>query len=244
MRVVTLAVAIFAATLGGVDAVAASPFSGIPEIIDGDTVQFDATKFRLDGIDAPQMDQRCFDKTGADWNCGIDARQHLVTLAAGRSWACTTVRKNVYGRQFVKCRSGDGDIARQMVRDGWAIASTTGIATYIPDENIARAERAGLWAGSFVSPLDWRQHNWHAKVLGRVVLDEKSSSRLLTSAFGPNPPTPDCAIKGNINWSGQCIFHKPGGRWYKRITMEARYGDRWFCSPIEAISAGCRETRR
>jgi len=244
MRAMSLAIAVLITMPQGADAAAVRELSGVPEIIDGDTVQFEATKVRLEGIDAPQMDQRCLDNAGADWNCGVDARQHLEKLSGGRPWKCIPVRKNVYGRQLAKCRVGEEDIAGQMVRDGWAIASTTGFATYIPDEQRAKASRSGLWAGSFVAPLDWRQHNWHAKVLGRMIIDEKSSHRLMTSAFGPNPPSAACAIKGNINWSGQCIFHKPGGRWYKRITMEARYGDRWFCSPIEAISAGCRETRR
>ncbi len=190
------------------------------------------------------MDQRCLDNTGADWKWGIAARQHLINLAADRPWTCTTVRKNVYGRQFANCRVGDDDIARNMVLDGWAIASTTGVATYLPDEEKAKSAAAGLWAGTFVAPLDWRQHNWHGRILGRVLIDEKSSDRLLTSAFGAMPPSEKCAIKGNTNWSGQRIFHKPGGRRYKRITMEGRYGDRWFCSQIEAIASGCRETRR
>ena len=150
MRAMPLAIAVLAAALSGANAAAAATFSGVPEIIDGDTAQFGATKFRLDGIDAPQMDQRCFDKIGTDWNCGIDARQHLMTLAAGRSWSCATVRKNLYGRQFARCQVGDADIARQMVREGWAIASTTEVATYLPDQNLAKADRAGLWAGSFV----------------------------------------------------------------------------------------------
>jgi hypothetical protein len=92
--------------------------------------------------------------------------------------------------------------------------------------------------------LDWRQHNWHAEIHGSAQEQVRSPAQLLNSAFGASPPSPNCAIKGNINWSGKCTFHRPGGNRYKRITMEARYGDRWFCTPIEAVASGCREKKR
>ena len=37
----------------------ATDITGIPRIVDGDTVQIDATKIRLTGIDAPETDQVC-----------------------------------------------------------------------------------------------------------------------------------------------------------------------------------------
>ena len=154
------------------------------------------------------------------------------------------VRKNAYGRLLAQCKAGGEDIALQMVRDGWALASTTGSTTYLAAEEAARASDAGLWSGAFVAPLDWRQHNWHAKIFDNGGVIGRASAQLLSSAFGASPPSPNCAIKGNVNWSGKCIFHKPGGDWYKRITMEAGYGDRWFCTPLEAVAPGCRETRR
>ncbi len=171
------------------------------------------------------------------------ARAHLKTLAGDGSWTCKIVRKNRYGRLLARCLVGDDDVAQQMVRDGWAVASS-GVARYRALEQEARAAGAGLWAGAFVAPLDWRQHNWHADVLGQVTPDLRLSGQLLNSAFGKAPPSPTCAIKGNVNWSGKCIFHKPGGPRYKRITMEVRYGDRWFCSVAEAIASGCREMKR
>lgn len=158
--------------------------------------------------------------------------------------ACRIDREDLFGRQLAKCQAGGEDVARQMVEGGWALASTTGSAIYLPDEVAARGSGAGLWAGAFVAPLDWRQQNQHAKIYGKKPVPARSAAQLLASAFGASPPSADCAIKGNVNWSGKCIFHKPDGRWYKRITMEARYGDRWFCTATEAIASGCRETRR
>jgi hypothetical protein len=55
---------------------------------------------------------------------------------------------------------------------------------------------------------------------------------------------PDCTIKGNVNRSGECIYHKPTSRWYAQIKMHVSKGTRWFCSVDDAEAAGCRETRR
>ena len=67
---------------------------------------------------------------------------------------------------------------------------------------------------------------------------------LLASASGPVAPSPDCTIKGNVNRSGECIYHKPTSRWYAKIRMHIGKGTRWFCSVEDAEAAGCRETRR
>jgi endonuclease YncB( thermonuclease family) len=243
MRTIYAVVTFLAVTIGTCEA-KQSEFVGIPRIIDGDTIQFGEVRLQIEGIDAPQTDQQCFDKAGARWKCGVAAREQLKARSGGKSWACEVTRKNAYGRLLARCRVGGEDVARQMVRDGWAVASTSGSAAYLAVEQEARASDAGLWAGSFVAPLDWRQHNWHAKIYGNHGAAARTSAELLTSAFGASPPSPNCAIKGNVNWSGKCIFHKPDGKWYKRIAMQAKYGDRWFCTPVEAVASGCRETKR
>jgi endonuclease YncB( thermonuclease family) len=221
-----------------------SEYGGVAKIIDGDTVQISGVKLHLRGIDAPQIDQLCLDQAGARWKCGIAARQYLKARAGSRWWKCKAVRKDRYGRLLADCRVDGDDIAREMVQNGWALASTTGSASYVSTEAEGGGSGAGGWWVAFVSPRDWRKRNGHAKILGNATARAQSSAQLLTSAFGASPPSPECAIKGNVNWGGKCIFHKPGGHWYKRITMEARYGDRWFCTATEAVASGCRKTRR
>lgn len=63
-----------AALLNGRGAGAVTQFRGVPTIVDGDTVQFADTKLRLNGIDAPQLDQLCLNSTGANTKCGVQAR--------------------------------------------------------------------------------------------------------------------------------------------------------------------------
>jgi endonuclease YncB( thermonuclease family) len=56
----------------------AAEISGVPMVVDGDTLAIGATKVRLEGIDAPETDQVCLNAKGIRWTCGIDARDQLV----------------------------------------------------------------------------------------------------------------------------------------------------------------------
>ena len=50
----------------------------------------------------------------------------------------------------------------------------------------------------------------------------------------------DCAIKGNIDMTGERIYHVPGGQWYDRTLIDPAKGERWFCSEEDAQAAGWR----
>ena len=88
-----------------------------------------------------------------------------------------------------------------------------------------------------------------ASATRRLPFSARSSRRrtprrsFLASASGSVAPSPDCTIKGNVNRSGECIFHQPTSRWYAKIEMKISKGTRWFCSVDEAEAAGCRETQ-
>jgi endonuclease YncB( thermonuclease family) len=55
------------------------------------------------------------------------------------------------------CTLPDGtDLNAWVVRQGWALASGfTG--AYAPDEAEAKAQKRGIWIGSFVAPREWRR---------------------------------------------------------------------------------------
>lgn len=61
----------------------AADLSGVPRIVDGDTLAIGATKVRLEGIDAPETDQFCLNANGHRWACGIDARDQLTAHVGG-----------------------------------------------------------------------------------------------------------------------------------------------------------------
>jgi len=59
-------------------------------VTDGDTLTCDGTKFRLHGIDAPELNpnQICLDEKGKEWKCGVAARDALAKLIANRTVQC------------------------------------------------------------------------------------------------------------------------------------------------------------
>lgn len=57
-------------------------------------------------------------------------------------------------------------------------------------------------------------------------------------------PDSSCTIKGNVNSSGERIYHVPGGSFYNRTDIKPEEGDRWFCTSAEAQAAGFRESAR
>ena len=57
-------------------------------VTDGDTFQLDYTIYRLDGIDAPEIDQMCLDQSGDVWPCGVTARDRLSAYIGNRAVHC------------------------------------------------------------------------------------------------------------------------------------------------------------
>ena len=45
---------------------------------DGGTLQLGNVTYRLDGIDAPELDQICIDEHADAWACGVEARDRLA----------------------------------------------------------------------------------------------------------------------------------------------------------------------
>ncbi|ACE99416.1 nuclease (SNase domain protein) [Rhodopseudomonas palustris TIE-1] len=222
----------------------AADISGVPKIRDGDHALIGKTRIRLAGIDAPGVDQLCLNPKGDRWTCGVAARDALAQHTAGKSWTCHVLRVDKAGRSIAKCEVDGEDLGRWMVKNGWALAYVQYSHAYEAEEKAAREAKIGLWQGSFIAPWDWRVRSAKTQILGATKPPKDARRILLASASGPVAPSPDCTIKGNVNKSGECIYHKPTSRWYAQIRMKISKGTRWFCSVEEAEAAGCRETRR
>jgi len=93
----------------------------------------------------------------------------------------------------------------------------------VDEEVQAEAEGAGMWAGTFVAPWDYRA--------GAGSASEPAASD-------------GCVIKGNISSSGERIYHVPGGQYYDRTIIDEAAGERWFCTEAEAVAAGWRKAKR
>jgi endonuclease YncB( thermonuclease family) len=222
----------------------AADVSGVPKIREADLVQIGNSRIRLSGIDAPSADQLCLNTKGERWTCGVAARDELIRHTEGKSWTCRLGQTDRRGRALARCEVDGQDIQKWLVRSGWALAFNRFSHDYDADEKVAREAKAGMWQGAFIAPWDWRVRNKKTPILGAVRVPENAHAILLASASGPVAPSPDCTIKGNVNSSGECIYHQPTSRWYAQIKMQISKGTRWFCSVEEAEAAGCRETRR
>ncbi|MFK0163200.1 thermonuclease family protein [Rhizobium sp. NPDC090279] len=121
-------------------------------VIDGDTLSTNGERLRLKGIDAPEYRQRC-QRNGADWACGEEARKALATMIKTGAPECRGRERDGYGRLLVTCVVGDLDINAAMVRNGMAVS----YGAYASEERIARQAKAGLWAGDFERPSDYRR---------------------------------------------------------------------------------------
>ena len=225
-------------------AAGAAEISGVPKIRDADLVQIGAARIRLGGIDAPSTAQLCLNTKGERWACGVAARDELNKRFGGKSWTSQPGPPDGRGRPVAVGEAAGEDIQKWLVSNGWALAFVRLSRDYEADEKAAREARAGMWQGAFIAPWDWRVRNKKTAVLGAVKPPENARAILLASASGAVAPSPDCTIKGNVNRSGECIFHQPTSRWYAKIKMSIAKGTRWFCSVEEAEAAGCRETRR
>ena len=222
----------------------AADVTGVPKIRDGDQMTIGATRIRLAGIDAPGLDQLCLNADGERWTCGVTVHEALVAHVGDKGWTCHVLRTDRFGRSVARCEVDGEDIGQWMVKSGWALSYVRFSHVYDADEKAAREAKAGLWAGAFFAPWDWRVRNKKTAILGSIKPPEDALPILLASASGHVAPSPACRIKGNVNRSGVCIYHTPESRWYAKIKMRVSKGTRWFCSKEEAEAAGCRETRR
>jgi len=196
---------------------------GRAEAIDGDTLLVGGIHVRLEGIDAPEIDQLCTDASAKPWHCGAEAHRVLARLIAGQSVTCEERGLDKYHRLLGICRVGVLDINGELVRRGLAWAFVRYSRAYADVEAAARKARVGIWSGTATPAWQYRTQRWHR------------------AADGAEAPK-GCPIKGNVTANGR-IYHLPWSPWYDRIRMDGAKGKRWFCSEEEAIAAGWRPAR-
>jgi endonuclease YncB( thermonuclease family) len=195
-----------------------SEFSGTASVIDGDTLDIDGKRVRLEGIDAPETAQVCRRANGRDWSCGRAAADVLAGLVGARRVTCREEGTDKYDRVLGICSVDGVDINAELVRRGYAWAFVKYSERYVKEEAEAKAAAAGIWQGEAEPAWIYRQNRWKV-------------------AEGDAPK--GCAIKGNITENGQ-IYHMPWSPWYGRVKVDIQRGERWFCSEAEAQNAGWR----
>ena len=163
LRIIILFLIFFSNTL-------AEEISGIPKIIDGDTIHINDNKFRLEGIDAPEMRQQCKKESfkisfligltfSKDYSCGRVSKEKLITKIDTTEIKCISSSKDRYKRYIATCYKGKTNLNQWMVRNGFAIAYRRYSKSYVSDEEFAKENKLGLWKGKFMEPEKWRKLN-------------------------------------------------------------------------------------
>jgi endonuclease YncB( thermonuclease family) len=133
----------------------ARSLSGRAEAIAGDRLRLAGRSLRLDGIEAPDPQQRC-GGGGRGWRCGPAAQAALSRLIKGRLISCT-LRGNDAGLALATCRSGDSDIAAELVKEGHVFAEGGLFSSYASLEAQARDAHLGIWGGGAIErPGEYR----------------------------------------------------------------------------------------
>ncbi len=194
----------------------------VTRVIDGDTIEIEGgERVRYIGMDTPEtVDPRkpvqCF---------GVEASNKNKELVEGKM---VRLEKDItdrdkYNRLLRYVYVGDTFINLELVKQGFAYSYS-----YPPDikyqdqilkaQQEAREAKRGLWAACPAIP-------------------ESTSAPAVSST----PSDTSCQIKGNINTSGEKIYHLPGCGSYSKTQIDEGRGEHWFCSEAEAQAAGWRK---
>lgn len=204
---------------------------GRASVTDGDTIEIHGERIRIHGVDAPESAQTCQDAEGAAWRCGQSAALALSDLLDAQTVSCIRTDTDRYGRTVARCSVAGEDVGAWLVSNGWARAFTRYSSEYLGQEREAKLAKLGIWRGEHVAPWDWRAQQ-HA-------VSDTPPLSLMDAGSQPSA----CAIKGNINSRGECIYHVPGSRWYGRTKISPSKGEQYFCTVADAVAAGCRAPR-
>jgi endonuclease YncB( thermonuclease family) len=224
----------------------ASPSLAANAIVrDGDTIQLGDITFKLDGIEAPELDQICIDDHADPWSCGVDARDQLTKLIDGRSLHCDDLGVDRTKKRHIGVCTIEGESAslnQQLVRQGLAISAEPSLKVHLKDDAAsASADNRGLWKGCFVAPQEFRLGKKDGALIGgacRADRDKEIRNVLFPDDLAMPPA---CSIKGKFAVRARVtgnvgVYQLQGCRNYAGLTRP----DRWFCSEDDAQAAGFR----
>jgi endonuclease YncB( thermonuclease family) len=216
-----------------------------PTVRDGGTIQLGDATYRLDGIDAPELDQICIDDHADPWTCGIEARDLLAKLIAGRPVHCDDLGPAPYKKRRIGLCTVEGEstsLSQLLVRQGFALNfEPYARGRFRDDEASAKSDRRGIWKGCFVAPTEFRHGKKDGALLGdscRADKDREIRSALFPDEFAAPP---SCNIKGKFAVRARVtgnvgVYHLQACPSYPALTRP----DRWFCSEEDAQAAGFR----
>ncbi|WP_170467174.1 thermonuclease family protein [Ruegeria arenilitoris] len=228
---------------------ASQTITGIPSVIDGDTIEINGTHLRLHGIDAPEASQLCQRPNGEQWRCGQRAALALDQFIGARLLNCKANTVDRYGRFVTVCHAGITDIGRWMVQQGWAMAYLEYSTDYAQDQLSAMRGKKNIWSGYVQEPWEWRREDTeHPKLnahrgfcytaqmwLPEVLEYVEASGTAICEAGGGE-------FCGDVTSIGQGICKAAGGEFCGTVTnlgqgiCKAARGE--FCGTVTNLGQG------
>jgi len=211
----------------------------VSKVVDGDTIDVSINgkteRIRLIGINTPEtVDPRrpveCFGKEASNKAKSLLSGKK-VFLEADSSQG----DKDKYSRllRYVFFENGT-NVNLFMIQNGYAYEYTYGTpykyqSDFKKAQKQAQANENGLWSSNTCGG---------DKTSSNVSSSSTNSTSTQTNNTSPNS---SCTIKGNINSSGEKIFHVVGCGSYDKTSIDESNGEKWFCSEQEALNSGWRK---
>lgn len=238
----------------------------VNRVVDGDTVRLNnGEKVRLIGVDTPETKHptkpvQYFGKEASQFTQReIERRSVVLDYEANK--------RDKYGRllAYVHRAPDQFFLNAELIKQGYGFAYTRFLFRYMEEfrayERQAREEGRGLWqrekSERRPSPVPAIKENLIVEnhTLEKIepvkqepvstppadVAKEPVAVPVLVAGKKKEVVADNCKIKGNINRTGEKIYHVPGGRWYEKTKIEEGEGERWFCTEEEAGQAGWRK---
>ena len=209
----------------------AQSLRGPADVTDGDSLSVAGIRVRLFGIDAPELNQNCYEN-GAEVACGEMSKSQLESLIGDSEVTCHRKSTDPYGRMVAICQISGVDLGRAMVEAGWATAFRKYSQDYVPAELRARAAKSGLWQWNFQAPDDYRAAQQRRE---EPVQQARQQRRASSPSARRWEQGGQCVIKGNRSRRGPWIYHLPGMPYY-----DATRAEEYFCTEADAQAAGYR----
>src|ERR1043165_9283291 len=170
---------------------------------DGNTIQLGDITYRLEGTDAPELDQTCINDQADPWTCGLDARDQLIKIIGGRTVRCDDLGPDkVFKKRHVGLCRIEGETAslnQLLVRSGFALDyEPSAKGRFLQDETSARDAKRGLWSGCFVAPEEFRLGAKDGALRGSACRTDRD--RQIREVLFPEDlaQPPSCNIKGKF----------------------------------------------
>lgn len=161
-----------------------SVYRGRVTVMDGRTLWFSeqATKIRLLDIDTCELPQWAFDPKWDDRDhrkapppvpCGPLAKAWLKRTTGDYRVECSVAAYDFDGVPLARCTARGSDLAREMLRVGWARVDTPypDNPSYLALQRHAMAARYGMWATYVLDMGEWRRKAIDRTLSRRPVAD-------------------------------------------------------------------------